>query len=68
MKYRIHIKADTEEAVKEELREAALIITGLRDATEKCKKGYQSQLVRDKENWERRADEFINKHKVFYQG
>jgi len=67
MKYRIHIKAETDEAVKEELREVAEIITGLRQATELCKRSYKSSLVRDKENWEARADAWIKKHKIFFQ-
>ncbi len=66
-KFRIHIKAETDEAVKEELREVAFIITGLRIATEKCKRGYQTVLVREKEAWEAKADAWINKHKVFEQ-
>lgn len=66
-KYRIHIRADTDEAVKEELRKVAWIITGLREATEKSKRSYKTALVRDREAWEAKADEWIKKHKVFYQ-
>jgi len=67
MKYRIHIKADTDEAVKEELREVAAIITGLREATEKSKRSYKTALVREREMWEAKADAWIKKHKVYYQ-
>lgn len=66
-KYRIHIKADTDGAVKEELREIAEIITGLRNATELSKRSYKSSYVRDREMWEAKADAWINKHKVYYQ-
>lgn len=66
-KYRIHIKADADDKVKEELREVAYIITGLREATRKWKSefGYQNKLRM--QQWEAKADEWINKHKVFEQ-
>ncbi len=66
-KFRVHIKADTDEKVKEELREVAYIITGLREATKKWNKefGYQNKLKM--QQWEAKSDEWINKHKVFEQ-
>ncbi len=66
-KYRIHIKAETDETVREELREVAFIITGLREATERSKRTYNTSAVRDREEWEKKADAWINKHKVFYK-
>ena len=67
MKYRIHIRADTDEAVKEELREIAAIVTGLRQATEQSKKTHKTSLIREREEWEAKADAWINKHKVYYK-
>lgn len=67
MKYRIHIKADTDEDIKEELREIAGIITGLRQATERSKRAYKSSLVREREAWEAKADAWIQKHKIYYK-
>lgn len=66
-KYHIHIKADTDEMVKEELREVAHILVSLREATKKWDKeyGYQNRALKKK--WEAKADEWINKHKVFDQ-
>lgn len=66
MKYRIHIKADSDEAVKEELREVAEIITGLRESTKKWQEEFGHQNKGIKEKWEKMADAWINKHKVFY--
>lgn len=67
MKYRIHIKADTDAAVKEELREVAAIITGLREATIACTRGYNTASIHAKRKYEKLADEWIKKHKVFYK-
>lgn len=66
-KYRIHIKADTDQAVKDELKEVAAIITGLRQATEVTKRTHKTSLIRDRELWEAKADAWINKHKIYYK-
>lgn len=66
MKYRIHIKADTDQALKEELREVAEIVIGLRESTKKWQIEYGSIAKGEKEKWEKRADAFINKHKILY--
>lgn len=67
MKFRVHIKADTEDAVKEELREVAEILTGLRESTKKHNEEFGFKNKIEKEKWEARADQWITRHKVFYK-
>lgn len=67
MKFRIHIKADTDDEVREELRQAAFILTGLREATKECMRGYKTDAVKKKQLFEEKADEWVNRHKVFYK-
>lgn len=67
MKFRIHIKAETEEQIKEELREVANILTGLRESTKKWKAYYGQTNRNSMKHWEEKADAWINKHKIYYQ-
>lgn len=66
-KYHIHIKCESEDDLKEELRECAFILTGLRDAELKRKEGlipYSTANERIR-SYQQQADEWIAKHKIF---
>jgi len=62
--YHIHIKAETEAEVKEELKEAAALIAGLRTTTKKWQLHFGSENRKQMRRWEEKADAWINKHKV----
>lgn len=66
MKFRIHIKAETDEIIKEELRELTEIITGLRESTKNFNEHFGHRNRMNKKAWEEKADAWINKHKVLY--
>lgn len=66
-KYRIHIKCDCEEEVKEQLREAAAIIVDLRQAQKNYNGTYGHELRDIQMEKEAVADAWIDKHKIYYQ-
>lgn len=67
-KFRVHIKAETEDRIKEELRELAYIAVGLRESQKKWGKEFGSVNKKEMKKWEARMDDWINKYKVFYNG
>lgn len=64
LKYSIHIRADTDEQLKNELREITNIVMGMREAQKLWKDVYGCAARLQKERWEKKADEWIEKHKV----
>ena len=63
-KYRIHIVAKTEEDLKNELREAAEILTGLYDAVDDFDSNFGHERAIKKNKCKNRAKEWVDKHKV----
>lgn len=67
LKWKIHIKADTDEETKEILRDYAYVLTGLRESRKKWEgSNYDINLRYEMEKWEKRADDLIKKHKVYH--
>ena len=65
-KFRIHIKAESESEMKEELRELTYIAVGMRQWQKKWETHFGSVNKEAKKRWEEKMDEWINKHKIFY--
>mgnify|MGYP000732855766 CR=1 FL=1 len=63
--FHIHIKADSDEDLKTELKEAAYILTGLHESTKKWQSEYGSQNRADMQRWQNKAQEWVDKHKKF---
>lgn len=66
-KYKIHIQANTDEEMRKELQELAFILTGLRCSTKEWHEHFGSHRRAEMAIWERKADEWIERHKVVYQ-
>jgi hypothetical protein len=64
-KFHIHIKASTEEQLKDELKELAYIITGMRQAQKRWHNEFGSASLKQRKEWEEKADEWIEQHKTF---
>lgn len=64
--FRVHIKADTEAEVKEELRELTYIAIGMREWQKKWEDQYGAVNKAEKKKWEAKLDAWINKHKIIY--
>ena len=64
--FRIHIKAETESEVKEELKELAYLATGMREWQKKWKEDFGYANKENMKAWEKKMDEWIEKHKIFY--
>ena len=64
-KYHIHIKAETDEELKEELRETAFILAGLHEAIEEWQTIFGAPAKVKKNLWMAKAKEWIEKHKTY---
>ena len=63
-KYHIHINANTDEELREELREAAFILAGFTEAMIMWEGGYGSEAKKKKHLWLEKAKEWVEKRKI----
>lgn len=64
--FKIHIKTEDESEVKEKLREVTYLAVGMREWQKKWKAEYGAQNKFAMKEWEKRMDDWIDKHKVYY--
>ena len=64
--YKIHINGDTDAELREELIEITDILVAMREAQKKWKEEFGATNRLRATNLEKLADEWINKHKVYY--
>ena len=66
-KYHVHIKADSESDLKEELREAAFLLTGLYESVEASDKSYGGAAKQVKNEWKAKVKAWVEKRKTYIQ-
>jgi len=64
MKYHIHIKANTDELVKEELKESAHLLTGFYEAVKDFDENFGHERAKSKREWKERVSKWIDKNKI----
>lgn len=65
-KFKVHIKAETESEISEELVELTYIAVGMRQWQKKWEEHYGAHNRASKEYWEAKMDAWIAKNKIVY--
>ena len=68
IQFKIHIPAETDEELRDEVRELAHILTGLREAEIKWNREYGAANRARLKYWQDKADQWIENHKQYYDG
>jgi hypothetical protein len=66
-KFKINIDSEDPEVLKEEVKELAFILTGLRETTKFWQDHFGAENRNRMRRWEEKADAWIEQHKIVYE-